>query len=230
VQKSIIGILAFALAASTGNVCAVKAQDIQRSDPKTKLDAFAGTSGAVILKGYSEVGSIKATGSVRVTAMSLRDAATNVETSGILFECIGVGTYTSTQRVNLDYDEIGGLLQGVDYVAKANQSITKLKNFEAIYQSKGGLRVDVFNESTGKISAAVHCSQISSPVIYISLEQLKQFRALILSTKEVLDRAADTQPKVSQPPVVAPSSSDPNSSPKSLFAPFPSTPLSPRPQ
>jgi hypothetical protein len=43
-------------------------------------------------------------------------------------------------RSYIDYDEIVGLIEGLDYIAKADANMTKLKSFEVSYSTKGDLK------------------------------------------------------------------------------------------
>src|SRR5262249_46694453 len=45
------------------------AQQTQPSPPKTRLEAFTGETGAVVIKGYAEIGSVKGRGELAVVAM-----------------------------------------------------------------------------------------------------------------------------------------------------------------
>lgn len=195
----------------------VYAQDLQKSEPKTKLEAFTGTIGAVVLKGYTRIGSIKGTGSVQLTAMMFRNAATAAETSGIIIEVHGGGTsYSNTPRSFIDYDEINGLLEGMDYISRTDPSVTKLKNFEAIYTTKGDLKITVFNQAGGKLNVAVQSGRYSSQNAFLTLSQLKELRALIVKAKQVIDRPANI-PEETKVPVSE--NRQPLNSPSSLFAP-----------
>jgi hypothetical protein len=200
-------------------------QDLQKSAPKTKLEAFTGATGAVLLKGYTEMGSVKGAGSANMTAMTFRNAATGKETSGIIIEIRGSGSsYANAPRSYIDYDEISGLLDGIDYITKTDSTVTKLKNFEAIYSTKGDLRITVFNNSAGKLSAAIQSGRYSSQNAFITLNQLKEFRALIVKAKHVIDVSKEQKQEVNPPgkPLESHTNSQPASkSPISLFAPSP---------
>jgi hypothetical protein len=108
--------------------------------------------------------------------------------TGIIVEVKGAGSYSQDGRSLVDYDEISGLLDGISYVSKVQKSDTKLRNFEATYSTKGDLNVTVFNDSSGKNSAAIKIGRIGSQQAFISMDNLAQFARLIVQAKDVLDR------------------------------------------
>lgn len=183
-----------------------EAQELQRQLPKTQLEAFTGEIGAVIVKGYTDVGSVSEMGRVTVSAMTFRNANNGQEKSGILVEVKSAGSYPQESRSLIDYDEIGGLLEGISYVSKIEKRDTKLRNFEAVFSTKGNLKVTVFNDSLGKKSASIAVGSIGSQQVFISMEKLATFARLVVKAKDVLDspESAGAAATPSPQPVVAP--------------------------
>lgn len=167
---------------------AARAQESRGTEPRTNLEAFAGRSGTVVLKGYTSVGKIKGLGDVEITAMNFRSGDGSEESSGILLEVSEPRPSSDREatRSFIDYEEIAGLLDGIDYIRKANQSVTKLENFEAIYRTKGGVWITVYNAAEGN-RVAVQSGRIGGQTATLELEHLDQLRALIVRAKEILD-------------------------------------------
>lgn len=155
-------------------------------EPKTKLEAFQAQTGAVVIKGYSNIGKIFALGSVEVTATEFTDAATGKKQTGVAIEIKESGRLENTDRSFIDYDEVDSLIKGIDYISKATSDITKLGQFEATYQTKGYFRVTTFS-SSGKIDAAVSSGYIRPATAFLSLQQLAELRAIIAQAKQKLD-------------------------------------------
>ncbi len=157
-------------------------------DPKTKLEAFQVQTGAVVIKGYSEIGRIQALGSVSVDAMEFTDAATGKKQSGVVVEIKESGRLENSDRSFIDYDEVDSLLKGLDYIAKATAGVTKLRMFEATYKTRGNFKATTYSAGpSGKIEAAVSSGYIRAATAYLSLQQLADLRALIVQAKEKLD-------------------------------------------
>jgi hypothetical protein len=210
-----IFVIAATFAALAWEYCEkAQAQELQRQLPKTQLEAFTGETGAVLIRGFTEIGSVSGSGRVAVVAMTFRNAKSAEEKSGILVEVKGGGAYVQENRSLIDYEEISELLNGISYVSKVQKSDTKLRNFEAIYSTKGDLKVVVFNDASGKKSASIKVGTIGSQQAFVSMENLATFARLIVKAKDVLD-SPESAAEASPPQLVtAPASSTPSPTPK----------------
>ena len=166
---------------------AQQASDQVGVEQRTKLETFQAQTGTVVIKGYSEVGSVSALGVVAVDSMEFTDAATGQKVSGVVIEITESGRLENSDRSFIDYDEVDSLLAGLDYISKATPDVTELGQFEATYKTKGNFSATTFNNGRGEISAAVKCGYVRAASAYLSLEQLTQLRGLILSAKQKLD-------------------------------------------
>lgn len=157
------------------------------SVPKTKLEAFTGTTGVVSIKAYTKIGEVKGTGSVEVRAMSFRSAKTGQEQSGIAIEVKGGRAYSSPAISFIDYDEIQGLLDGIDYISKTQNDVTEHAFFEARYSTKGDFAVVVFNNESGQRRVSIESGTYGSHSVYFGLENLAEFKSLLVRARSVLD-------------------------------------------
>lgn len=159
--------------------------------PKTKIEAFTGTSGSVVIKGYTDVGQLDG-GSIEVTAMTFRNPNDKQQTSGLAISVKDARNpaYNGSKRSFVDYDEIQGLLEGIKYISSSKKDVTKLQFFETSYSTRGDLRLVTFNDGAGNISATVDAGpSYSKAQTFVSLGQLSAFAALIESGKKILDEA-----------------------------------------
>src|SRR5262245_64776571 len=88
-----------------------------QSPPKTELEAFATSTGAVLLKGFTAVGSVSGAGQVTVNAMTFKNGSTGAARTGLLIEVREVGGGLANfdiANAYVDYDEIDALLKGLD--------------------------------------------------------------------------------------------------------------------
>lgn len=175
------------LVAVVACACFAQTEKPEPSSPKTKLQAFEALTGAVIIKGYTEVGSVAGMGQLTVSAKEFTNAADGKVQYGITVGVTGGGQFERESTSFIDYDEIDSLLTGIDYVKAINKSVTKLHGFEAIYRTRDDLTVTVFSGSDEKIQAAVTSGRFSGATAFISLEKLASFRALIVEAKKTLD-------------------------------------------
>ena len=158
------------------------------SRPKTKLETFLGTSGAVIIRGFTEIGTVGGKGAARVLAVMLRNATIGEEVKGIVIEVSqpAPGSRTAASSF-VDYDEIAGLIQGIDHVVKVDRSATELAGVEATYTTRGDVAVVVFLDKAGRQQASVRVGPIGARSTSMGMEQLAEFRRLIVLAKGHLD-------------------------------------------
>jgi hypothetical protein len=70
---------------------------------------------------------------------------------------------------------------------KANDSVTKLSNFEAHYRTRGDFEIIVFKQTTGGIAAAIEGGFYERARVLLTLEEFTRLRWMIVQAKERLD-------------------------------------------
>jgi hypothetical protein len=160
----------------------------QQKSPKTKLELSTEAAGTILLKGYTEIGTIKAEiGQVTVTALRLKNVR-GEETQGLQVRALGhTGGSVGFGAAFLDYDEINGLLSGIDYISSVDGGATRLKNYEASYSTKDDLKITIYNKSQGGRAAQVAVGSYGPVSCDISLDQLSKLKGLISSGRATLD-------------------------------------------
>src|ERR1051326_7268252 len=109
---------------------------------QTRLESLMSETGAVIVKGYTRVGSVTGSrGTAYVTAWEVTDATAGHREMGVevLIADPAARPEADDERAFVDYDEIGPLLRGIDYMTRLGNRLTKLSRYEAQYQTRGGL-------------------------------------------------------------------------------------------
>lgn len=156
--------------------------------PLTNLEAFEAQTGTVIVRGSALIGTISAeTGTVSVRCKESTEPGSGRKEYGVAVALKEGGRPEDTTVI--DYDELDSLLNGLDYVSKANHSITSLPNFDALYRTGGGLRVDVYTSTkrSGAVQAALQSGHIGQARVLLSTDQLARFQNLIRQAKSRLD-------------------------------------------
>lgn len=171
-------------AISLASPCQAAGSDI--AEARTKLEAFQTKTGNVVIKGYTEVGSLRGVGSLEVTAMQFTDVGSGQKQSGVVIEIKESGRLENSDSAFIDYEEIQSLIEGIDYVAKATKELTPLNSFEASYQTKGDFKIVTYSSSSGKVEAAVRSGRIHPATTFIKLEQLTELKQLIIKAKDLL--------------------------------------------
>lgn len=163
-------------------------QSQSKPEQQTKLELFQAKTGSVVIKNFSEIGNLRGLGgTLTVQAWELIDAQTSKKEYGITIEVKESGRLEQEGRAFVDYDEIGSLLKGMDYVSSIDPTIKHLKHFQADYRTVGELRISVFNDSDGKIMAGVTVGRIGSVSAYYDMEAFAALRKLITDAKATLD-------------------------------------------
>jgi hypothetical protein len=191
--------------------------------PATKLEALAATSGAALIRQYTEVGLI-AGGAISVAAIIVTNAANQTETKGLIVSPSEVTR--GTRHAYVDYDEIPGLLSGIEYIANVDLATLKLANFAATYQTRGNFSVTAYNDGESK-KAFVSIGRLSANNQPFDVQDLARLREMITAAKKILDNPDAPEAKGSQqvpeiavkpetvePESVAPAQAAPQARPK----------------
>jgi hypothetical protein len=159
----------------------------EAKEPPTKIEGFIGKSGSVIIKG---VGEASAVGNVSVRCLTFLEAGSGKKESGIAIEVserMGFGAVPERSATAfVDYDETESLIQGIDYISRIDKSATSLPGFEAIYKTRGDLRITTFS-TQGGVKVAVQCGHVVTATSYISIGQLTKLREALAAAKSTLD-------------------------------------------
>jgi hypothetical protein len=112
--------------------------------PKTHLQAAAEQKGALIIGGYTDVGTVQREdgGSIRITAAEFTNTATSTREYGLLVfihqQADGVARDT---RSFIDADEVDSLLSALDGMSKLDRTTTTLNDFDARFRTRGDLEI-----------------------------------------------------------------------------------------
>ncbi len=155
--------------------------------PATKLEAFETNTDTVIIKATAPLGAVQGHGgTVSVRCREITDAGTGRWERGLVID-LAFGSQALDSML-IDYDELGSLLDGLEYLAKVDWSVTTLTGFDAVYTTKGGFRAAAFgSRRTGNIQYAVRDNRVPFRPLLLSRDQLTQLRSLVQQTKAKLD-------------------------------------------
>jgi len=162
-------------------------RDAQFYAPRNKLEEFESRTSTLLIKGRTWVGTLRtAAGAARVEATDIRDAANGTRITGVTITMTGAAP-GSEVRCLIDYDEIDSLVAAFDAMEKANDTVTKLSNFEAHYRTRGDFEIIVFKQTSGGIAAAIEGGFYDRSRVLLTLEEFTRLRWMIAQAKERLD-------------------------------------------
>lgn len=155
---------------------------------QTRLESLMTETGAVVVKGYTRVGSVNGfRGSAYVTALEVTDAPAGHREAGLDIEINDASRPDAdTEHAYVDYDEIVPLMRGIDYIMRLDNKATKLSRFEARYETRGGLLLETFNATNGQ-ATSVSTQGGRRARFVLRQGALAEFRNLLANAKEVLD-------------------------------------------
>jgi hypothetical protein len=170
-------------------LCAVGAARAQETNsyPKSRLEIFEERTGAVLIRGTDEIGSVAGkVGGVTVKCRETRDAGTNQREFGVIVTVVQAEGLEDTTYV--DYDELDALIRNLDYVSKVDWSVTSLSHFEASYTTRSGLKVATYSSNrTRTIEAVVLSNRHVRSRSFMTVGQLSQFRVLLEQAKAKIE-------------------------------------------
>jgi hypothetical protein len=152
--------------------------------PPTEIENFELQTDAIIVKGFSEVGTINTSaGVVFVRCKQSSNAVTGRAEYGIE---VGLTSNDTHGFLVVDYDELDGLLNGLAFLNRINYNVTTLPSFDAALATKSGLRISAHSERRqGGIQTYLQFE--NSPKIALSSDQFSQFQSLVQQAKTTLD-------------------------------------------
>lgn len=161
--------------------------------PRTRLEAFEATTGRVLIKGTEELGSITTkNGHITVKVHEYRDVPSNQRQFGI---AVVVRQNELTEDTStVDEDELESLIAGIDYVSKADPSISSLNHFEAYYASRAGLRVASYSSRrTSGVEASVTSHRHLRSKTWLNMSQFAQFKNLVEQAQTKIEAIRKTR-------------------------------------
>ena len=182
------------IATSFGSVCAQRRWDqrlppprgLQFYEPRNKLEELESQVETVLVKGRTCVGTLKLqSGSVRVEATEIRNAANSTRVTGV---GITINPELTIEFQSLiDYEEIDRLVKALDLMVKADDSITKLAHFEIRYRTRGDFEVMIVKQISGSVVVAIEGGFFERTRLFLTPDELTKLRWLIAQAKEKLD-------------------------------------------
>jgi hypothetical protein len=159
--------------------------------PADRLEGPQEKTGAVVIHGYSDIGTVSGDLGAQLTIKSheFTDVNLGKKDYGISLTAMEGAQPFRTATCSIAYSEIDPLLRGLDHLGKVEKSVTKLANFEASYRTQDSLCVTILNGPDGKIQALVEAGRFHPVRVTCNLELLAQLRGLIQQAKTVLDEA-----------------------------------------
>ena len=155
--------------------------------PQTKLEGFETNTGTLILKATAPIGTVAASpGELSILCREVTDLGNGHRELGLAI------AFAEDSRAEemcfVDYDELDSLQDAVDYLGKADWSVTSLPAFSAVYTTKGGFRLGAYGDRRrGGIGFAARNVRLAVPPLQLSRSQLGQLSRVLNDARAKLD-------------------------------------------
>lgn len=126
---------------------------------------------------------------MEVSALEVIDTGSGRRARGVAVEVEELGERGREVTAFVDYEELDGLLKGLESVGKVDRGETQLPGFEVSYRTKGDLVVSVFSSRGGIARCVVSAGEFSAARVAIPLDELANLRTLLSTAKNRLDDA-----------------------------------------
>lgn len=163
------------------------ARDAQFYAARNTLEEFESRTSTLLIKGRTWVATLRTgAGAARVEATDIRDTGNGMRASGVTIS-VFTANPAGEVRCLIDYDEIDPLVRAFAAMEKADDSVTKLSNFEAHYRTRGDFEIIVFKQTSGGIATAIEGGFFERSRVLLTLEEFTRLRWMIVQAKERLD-------------------------------------------
>jgi hypothetical protein len=159
--------------------------------PRTKLEILAAQEGAVIVRGFSRIGEVKGPleSSVVVRSQEVTNTSTGEKEYGVSLEVRERARPEREHTSYVDYDEIGSLLKGLEYLTKLDNTATSFNRFQADYRTRGELEISTYTtDASAVVAAAVTCGTIEKATALLNLADLDTLRLLVDAARAEIDK------------------------------------------
>ena len=191
-MKTLLSAPLLIVALSCAQASAQQRRFDQPLPPKTDLEALQLETGAVIVRGLQRVGGVRAlaAGRVDVAAMEIIDTASGRRVRGVTVEVEeGGGERRREVTAFVDYEELDGLIKGLESVGRVERGETQLPSFEVSFRTKGDLLISVFSSRGGTTRCVISAGEFAPASVAIPFDELSNLRTLISTAKNRLDDA-----------------------------------------
>jgi hypothetical protein len=157
--------------------------------PRTYFDAYKAALDAPLVRGMSSIGSL--TGQVAYP-VDIRIERLNVQPSTNTIYAVALRTRLARNVLQvdyIDYDELDGLLRGLQLISQSGHSTVPMDDFEVVYRLRSGLSVAKISNGN-KVVIAIKCGDANGTRNQIASYVLDDLQRLLTSAKSKIDAIA----------------------------------------
>jgi hypothetical protein len=157
--------------------------------PSTKLEAFLGKHGRLIIKDFYDLGQISSAGRVHMDGLVIYEPGSPDKIKGLRVEVTESGSLERSNTSFIDLDELKSLSDAIAYVSdisKKWQGQSHDPYTEIIYSSKGEFEVGFYQQGT-KSNAFVSSGSIGKVNAFLKTADLDRLKNMVDQAISVLN-------------------------------------------
>jgi hypothetical protein len=154
--------------------------------PRTWFDAYKSTLEAPLVRGMTSIGAL--TGQVRYP-VDVRVERLNVSPTTNTTYAVAIRTQLARNTLQvdyIDYDELDGLIQGLQLISQSEHAVVPMDDFEVVYRLRSGLSVAKISNGNN-IVIAIKCGDANATRNQIAPYVLDNLRGLLVAAKTKID-------------------------------------------
>lgn len=181
-----------------GGAAATPMVVVSQPPPATRMDTMLASHGSLIIRGYTDIGSIQADdgSGFAVTAVELTDASRGQKEYGLAIGVKRPGRSVVSIQAYVDYDELDALSSAMDQLTRLDSTVTRLTAYEGRFRTKGDLEVANFADANGARMVSIRgvqvlpeTGQLVYATAYFPLARFTDVKQLVAAGKQALDKA-----------------------------------------
>ena len=160
----------------------------QADQPPTKLEAFLGKRGRLLIKDSYDLGRISSMGSAELDALVIYEPGSSQKTKGLRVEVTEGGRLERSETSFLDLDELQSLSDALTYMsdlAAKWHGTTHDPYTEVTYVSKGEFSVGFFQRGTDS-NAFISSGMVGPVRAYLKVPDLVRLKQMVDQAKTTL--------------------------------------------
>lgn len=182
-------LLLFLGACSNGQSVAPGQPQKQAEQPGTKLEAFLGTRGRLVVKDSYGIGQVGNLGSAEMDALVIYEPGSSQKIKGLRVEVTEGGRLERSSVSFIDLDELQSLSEALSYMsnlaAKWNGQVHEPYT-EVIYSSKGEFKVGFFQKGT-ETSGFVSSGSIGPARAFLKVSDFDHLKTMVDQASTLLN-------------------------------------------
>ena len=172
---------------TAGAAWAVQAQTTNA--PRTYFDAYKSTLEAPLVRGMSSIGKLSGQVTypveIRVERLIVRPATNAIYAVAMRSRL----AHDVLQVDYIDYDELDGLIRGLQLISQSDHSVAPMDDFEVVYRVRSGLSVAKISNGNNVI-VAIKCGDDNATRNQIAPYVLDDLQRLLAAAKSKIETIA----------------------------------------